>query len=38
MGSINIPNKVDARTQTIIVISMELFEIEVDEETNGSCM
>ena len=36
MGSINVPDEVDAGTRTIIAISIELFEFEVDEETNGS--
>ena len=34
MGSINVPDEVDAGTRTIIAISIELFEIEIDGETN----
>ena len=38
MGSINIPDRIDASAQIIIAISIELFEIEVDEETNEFCI
>lgn len=34
MGSINIPDRIDASARMIIAISIELFEIEIDGETN----
>ena len=38
MGSINIPDRIDASARIIIAISIELFEIEVDEETKEFCI
>lgn len=38
MGSMNIPDRVDASARMIIAISRELFEIEIDGETNEFCL
>ena len=38
MGSINIPDRIDASARMIIAISIELFEIEIDGETNEFCI
>lgn len=36
MGSINIPDRIDASARMIIAISIEL--LEIDGETNGFCI